>query len=85
MTLAPSTAKRIGSGRFSQVMQARIGSNVVAVKATKSKTSADSMTLLVRQLKVLAKTGHHVNIVNLLGAMTKNIMKGNLTLLIIRT
>lgn len=50
---------------------------IVAVKMARSQTSVAGLEALVDELKILTYLGSHLNIVNLLGACTKNISKGN--------
>ena len=48
----------------------------VAVKMVKSCVDTDEIKALVSELKILAHLGCHLNVVSLLGAVTKNIAKG---------
>lgn len=51
----------------------------VAVKMVLSQTgNVDALESLVHELKVLVHLGSHLNIVNLLGACTENISRGDL-------
>ena len=45
----------------------------------KSKINAAAIEALVSELKILIYLGSHLNVVNLLGACTKNIHKGSKT------
>ena len=55
----------------------------VAVKMVLSQTSSMvPLEALVNELKVLLYLGSHLNIVNLLGACTKNIFKGDLLVMV---
>ena len=45
----------------------------VAVKMVKQKMNNEAMYTLVSELKIMVHLGQHMNIVNLLGAVTKNI------------
>ena len=38
----------------------------------------DQLMALMSELKILAHIGHHLNVVNLLGACTKDILNGEL-------
>lgn len=49
---------------------------IVAVKMIRSETNLLALEALVSELKILTYIGSHLNIVNLLGACTKNISKG---------
>ena len=48
---------------------------VVAVKMVKNKIDNNAMHALVSELKIMIHIGQHLNIVNLLGAVTKNVAK----------
>lgn len=49
---------------------------IVAVKMVRSKTNVAALEALVSELKILIYLGSHLNVVNLLGACTKQITKG---------
>ena len=73
----------MGSGAFGRVVKAeavglRQGEPVttVAVKMTRSSTNVAAVEALVSELKILIHLGSHLNVVNLLGACTKNAFKG---------
>jgi hypothetical protein len=51
--------------------------STVAVKMVRSRTNLAAIEGLVSELKILIHLGAHVNIVNLLGACTKEINRGN--------
>lgn len=74
--------KQLGAGQFGRVVQARAvglggtGSTTVAVKMVKSQTDNEALTSLASELKVMMHLGVHLNVVNLLGAVTKNIVRG---------
>ncbi|XP_059350097.1 vascular endothelial growth factor receptor 1-like [Daphnia carinata] len=88
--------KQLGKGCFGEVYKAKAvglkGSDenvtTVAVKKVlstsqfqmKSKTAA--LDALIGELKILNYLGSHLNVVNLLGACTKNIVKGELLVII---
>lgn len=57
-------------------------SAVAAVKMLKSHTSMEHLKALLCELKVLNYIGCHVNIVNLLGACTANLIKGELYVIV---
>lgn len=74
--------KQLGTGAFGVVMKAtaqRIMVNedetTVAVKMVKKQTDNEVMRALVSELKIMVHLGQHLNVVNLLGAVTKNIAK----------
>lgn len=54
----------------------RIKHKTVAVKMVRSQTNDAGMDALISELKILIYLGSHVNVVNLLGACTKQITKG---------
>lgn len=82
----------IGAGHFGRVVKAeavgirdfcdetavvqRIKHKTVAVKMVRSQTNDAGMDALISELKILIYLGSHVNVVNLLGACTKQITKG---------
>lgn len=81
--------KKLGSGAFGVVLQAEangIGGNsdrtLVAVKMVKQLTDPSNITALANELKIMIHLGKHVNIVNLLGACTKNIAEGELYVIV---
>jgi hypothetical protein len=52
----------------------------VAVKMIKpTAKSNDALDALIRELKILIYLGPHLNIVNLMGACTKSLVKGKIT------
>ncbi|XP_015196874.2 vascular endothelial growth factor receptor 1 isoform X2 [Lepisosteus oculatus] len=70
--------KPLGRGAFGKVMQASaFGINksstcrTVAVKMLKEGATASEYKALMTELKILIHIGHHLNVVNLLGACTK--------------
>lgn len=83
--------KQLGAGQFGVVFQAKqIGSvndpednnpKTVAVKMIKPTfNNSSSLKSLATELKILIHVGHHLNVVNLLGACTKEIVHGTLTI-----
>lgn len=79
----------LGQGAFGRVMKAEaigIGDshNVtsVAVKMVKDCTDKEQMMALLSELKILIHLGQHLNIVNLLGAVTKDIRFGELNVIV---
>ncbi|XP_046645651.1 vascular endothelial growth factor receptor 1-like [Daphnia pulicaria] len=80
----------LGSGCFGRVVKAEAvgikGSNetvkTVAVKMVRSQTNVAAMESLVGELKILIHLGSHLNVVNLLGACTKRITKGELLIIV---
>lgn len=81
------TGKQLGAGAFGVVYKAEARgiinaeeTTTVAVKMVKK--SADNMYIkaLASELKIMVHLGKHINIVNLLGACTKNVGKREYTL-----
>jgi len=50
----------------------------VAVKTFKSSADVDSLKSLLSELKIMTKVGQHENVVNLIGAYTREIKQSNL-------
>ena len=71
---------QLREGGFGRVMKAEaigLEDKTVAVKMMLAQTNnIVALEALVSELKVLIHLGSHLNIVNLLGACTKNISKG---------
>jgi FMS-like tyrosine kinase 1 len=74
--------KQLGCGAFGVVVKAIADGilpyeeqTVVAVKMVKKQTDNEVMRALISELKIMVHLGHHLNVVNLLGAVTKNIVK----------
>ncbi|XP_063776987.1 vascular endothelial growth factor receptor 2 [Pseudophryne corroboree] len=70
--------KPLGRGAFGQVLEAdafgidKTGTcKIVAVKMLKEGATNSEYTALMSELKILSHIGHHLNVVNLLGACTK--------------
>uniref|UniRef100_A0A8C9RXC1 receptor protein-tyrosine kinase n=1 Tax=Scleropages formosus TaxID=113540 RepID=A0A8C9RXC1_SCLFO len=70
--------KPLGQGAFGKVMQASafginnsISCKTVAVKMLKDGATPSEHKALMTELKILIHIGHHLNVVNLLGACTK--------------
>uniref|UniRef100_A0A182WA11 Receptor protein-tyrosine kinase n=1 Tax=Anopheles minimus TaxID=112268 RepID=A0A182WA11_9DIPT len=81
--------KQLGTGAFGVVMKAsatRIMVNedetTVAVKMVKKQTDNEVMRALISELKIMVHLGQHLNVVNLLGAVTKNISKRELMVIV---
>ena len=84
-----SAGIQLGTGCFGRVVKAeaigmkdsRRGSSesvkTVAVKMALSENNVTALEALVSELKVLIYLGSHLNVLNLLGACTKQISKGN--------
>jgi hypothetical protein len=75
---------QLGAGCFGRVVKAEAvgvkgsGGTVktVAVKMVRSQTNVAALEALASELKILIHLGSHLNVVNLLGACTKQIYKG---------
>lgn len=81
--------RTLGQGAFGRVVKAEaIGlenensSTTVAVKMLKERADTNQRKALMAELKILIHLGRHLNIVNLLGAVTKNIVKGELLVIV---
>ena len=76
---------QLGEGCFGRVVKAEaVGIKdseetvkTVAVKMIKSATNVAALEALVSELKILIHLGSHLNVVNLLGACTKQISRGS--------
>ncbi|KAM6977833.1 vascular endothelial growth factor receptor 3 [Aplochiton taeniatus] len=73
-----SLGKVLGHGAFGKVIEASIyghtkhnSLDTVAVKMLKEGSTASEHKALMSELKILIHIGHHLNVVNLLGACTK--------------
>lgn len=76
------TGKQLGSGAFGVVMKAEAEGicenepiTTVAVKMVRRTTVPTCVRALASELKIMVHLGKHLNVVNLLGACTKNISK----------
>ncbi|CAD7078796.1 unnamed protein product [Hermetia illucens] len=74
--------KQLGAGAFGVVLKAvaegiipEEKETTVAVKMVKKTADNEVMKALVSELKIMVHLGQHLNVVNLLGAVTKNIAK----------
>ncbi|XP_017787251.1 PREDICTED: vascular endothelial growth factor receptor 1 isoform X2 [Nicrophorus vespilloides] len=81
--------KQLGSGAFGVVMKAEAegiveneDKSTVAVKMVKRNTDFMYTRALVSELKIMVHLGKHLNVVNLLGACTKNIAKRELLVIV---
>ncbi|XP_076338931.1 vascular endothelial growth factor receptor 1-like isoform X1 [Tachypleus tridentatus] len=81
--------RTLGQGAFGRVVKAEaVGlehgetTTTVAVKMLKEHANADQKKALMAELKILILLGRHLNIVNLLGAVTKNVIKGELMMIV---
>uniref|UniRef100_A0A6B2EPK2 Putative vascular endothelial growth factor receptor 1-like isoform x3 n=1 Tax=Phlebotomus kandelakii TaxID=1109342 RepID=A0A6B2EPK2_9DIPT len=74
--------KQLGAGAFGVVVKGIAqgiltyeDETTVAVKMVKKNTDNEVMRALITELKIMVHLGQHLNVVNLLGAVTKNIAK----------
>ncbi|KAG5675894.1 hypothetical protein PVAND_005754 [Polypedilum vanderplanki] len=81
--------KQLGAGAFGVVVKATAQGilhyeeeTTVAVKMVKKQTDNEVMKALVSELKIMIHMGQHLNVVNLLGAVTKNIAKRELMVIV---
>ncbi|XP_068992235.1 platelet-derived growth factor receptor alpha-like [Neodiprion pinetum] len=79
----------LGSGAFGVVRKAQAKTicpretvTTVAVKTVRPTANLNCMKALLRELRILVYLGQHLNIVNLLGACTKNIDLGELLVIV---
>ncbi|XP_066251648.1 vascular endothelial growth factor receptor 1-like [Euwallacea similis] len=81
--------KQLGSGAFGIVMKAEARGivpgepkTIVAVKMVKENADQSYIKALVSELKIMVHLGKHINVVNLLGACTKNVAKRELLVVV---
>ncbi len=81
--------KQLGAGAFGVVIKGTAEKIVtyedettVAVKMVKKQADNEVMKALVSELKIMIHLGQHLNVVNLLGAVTKNIAKRELMVIV---
>ncbi|XP_071630624.1 vascular endothelial growth factor receptor 1 isoform X1 [Temnothorax longispinosus] len=81
--------KQLGSGEFGVVMKAEAQGicenetvTTVAVKMVRRTTNPTYVRALASELKIMVHLGKHLNVVNLLGACTKNISKRELLVIV---
>jgi FMS-like tyrosine kinase 1 len=81
--------KQLGAGAFGVVVKATAEKiihyeeeSTVAVKMVKKQADNEVMKALVSELKIMIHLGQHLNVVNLLGAVTKNIAKRELMVIV---
>ena len=79
----------MGIGAFGAVYEAEVRLKLsnkktkVAVKVAHKDLDSVQIQTLVDELKIMMYLGEHLNIVNILGACTKTIIKGNYSLKIV--
>lgn len=81
--------KQLGAGAFGVVFQATAQGilsfeekSTVAVKMVKKHNDIEVTKALVSELKILIHLGQHLNVVNLLGAVTKKIVQRELMVIV---
>lgn len=81
--------RQLGAGAFGRVIKATVTGlfddepkTTVALKMCKSQSDQSHVQALTRELKVMIHLGKHLNIVNLMGANTVNVGKGELWILV---
>ena len=77
-TACATGSKILGSGAFGQVVKGEYHGGPVAIKMLKNNgsQSAEYLRSLLGELKVMSYLGSHPNLVGLVGAITKDIKKG---------
>ncbi|XP_030384764.1 vascular endothelial growth factor receptor 1 isoform X2 [Scaptodrosophila lebanonensis] len=81
--------KQLGAGAFGVVLKGEAEGirsdepvSTVAVKMVKRTADNEVVKALVSELKIMVHLGQHLNVVNLLGAVTKNIAKRELMVIV---
>ncbi|CAH1128807.1 unnamed protein product [Ceutorhynchus assimilis] len=81
--------KQLGSGAFGVVLKAEAKGiiqgeqkSTVAVKMVKKNADESYIRALASELKIMVHLGKHINVVNLLGACTKNVAKRELLVIV---
>ncbi|KAK8759242.1 hypothetical protein V5799_003128 [Amblyomma americanum] len=89
ITINAASGRTLGQGAFGRVVKAEaigLGPNgqslAVAVKMLKEGADMPQRMALMAELKILIHLGRHLNIVNILGAVTKNLAKGELMVIV---
>jgi serine/threonine protein kinase len=74
---------QLGVGQFGRVVKAQFSDSqkgddekTVAVKMVRSRANVSAMEALVSEMKIMSYLGSHLNVVNLIGACTKDISQG---------
>ncbi|XP_057365386.1 vascular endothelial growth factor receptor 1-like isoform X1 [Daphnia carinata] len=81
--------KQLGAGAFGRVVKAEAegidtceSTTTVAVKMVRSHGNMIGLKALMSELKIMIHMGSHLNVVNVLGACTKNVTKGELLVIV---
>ncbi|KAI9559738.1 hypothetical protein GHT06_013743 [Daphnia sinensis] len=81
--------KQLGAGAFGRVVKAEAEGidscepvTTVAVKMVRSHGNMIGLKALMSELKIMIHMGSHLNVVNVLGACTKNVTKGELLVIV---
>ena len=72
----------IGKGNFGQVIRGLYNHKLVAIKTPRDFFNISQYKSLIGELKILSYVGSHPNIVNLIGACTTGLGKGELCLIV---
>lgn len=72
----------IGYGNFGQVMKGLFKNKLVAIKTPRDLFNIGQYASLIGELKILSYLGPHPNIVNLIGASTERLAKGDMCLIV---
>lgn len=70
-------AEVLGKGQFGEVKKAFLSENVIAVKELHQK-NMDESSSFVKELLTMIQLGYHPNILRVFGAVTENLIAGNL-------
>ena len=79
---------QLGAGAFGRVLKGeaiRIGAEpvmTVAVKMVRAQGNIMALKALMSELKIMIHLGSHLNVVNLLGACTKRVTRGELLVIV---
>ncbi|GAB6023673.1 hypothetical protein CHUAL_008436 [Chamberlinius hualienensis] len=80
--------RQLGQGAFGRVVKGELyipekqSWQNVAVKMLKERSDNEQRRALMQELKIMIHIGRHINVVNLIGAITKNLSKGELQVLV---
>ena len=75
---------QLGVGQYGRVVKAKISGlrghdeKTVAIKMVRSRANVSALEALVSEMKIMSFLGSHLNVVNLIGACTKGITKGEI-------